>query len=405
MQELYKIEGNKIFAKKIGDEFVELPSLENENLLGYYQEEFVKFEKESKKVFEKIEATENRGSYLAKIILLSDQIKNLDAIGDFDSIYHKLEGYKKSISESVESNRKRNSEIKQSLTESLAKIVEENNWRAIEDVKELNQKWIRVGRGVDSEDAQLNEKYESLRTEFFSQKKEFFDSQKELIESRIQIYREIIKQIEDITESKDFKTKRPQVDRLVEDWKQNGAIPKSSYDVLFTLYKKTLDAYYEKLKQIKKTFSSANEQNNEILAKKKQVLDSLKAYLQNTSRYETRAIHKIKDEWNLAGKVNGKVLGKIGDEFYSDIEFLYEFANLQSFQEKKNYGLDNNSMIKTIKRFIQENESEIDLFKTNQEQMQIKLSSDNINMIFRKRLQDLERKLLAKQRILKLLEN
>jgi hypothetical protein len=396
----YKVIEDKIFAKKIGEDFVELPRVENDNNLEFYLSQFLKFEKQVQTVLDKIDATDNKGSYLAKVLLLIDELTILNGIGDFDALNQKLRSYKATLSEQVESNRRRNAEIKTALIESLSKIVEENNWKATEETKEIHQKWLRVGKASEELEESLNLKYETLKTEFFNQKKDFFDTQKELTEARTQYYREIIQQIEELTEAKDLKANRVKVDELVESWKQNGAIPKVSYDTLFSLYKKTLDAYFNKLKKAGKSQGTNKDQNTLILKKKEEVLKSMLDYKQATTRYETKKIHSFKDAWNLAGKVNGRLLGKLGDDFYQNIEFLYEYANLQNFQEKKNYGLDKASLQKTLKRFISENEDEIRIFKENQENMSIQLSNDSVASIFNKRLSDLEKKLKAKKRVL-----
>ncbi len=399
MQANYKIIEGKILAKRIGEDFKELPSVESTDAESHYKNVFLKFQKQADAVFEKIDATENKGSYLAKIVLLSDQLKALDAIGDLETLFSKLEKYRLELTEKVESNRIRNAEIKKILLESLAKIVNENNWRATEEVKEIQQKWIKVGKATLEEDQKFALQYEELKQSFFNQKKEFFESQKEVIEVRTQQYREIIKELETISDSAGFKDARARVDELVELWKSNGAISKASYDTLFDLYKKNLDCYFEKLKKATKK-SIPKDINKDLLKKKEVVLAQLLEYKNATARFDLKKIHGFKDQWNNIGKLHGKVLGKIGEQFYQTIEFLYEYSNLQNYQEKKSFGLDSVSLAKTLKRFISENEEEIKQFKENQDQMNIKLSSDSINDMFAKRLRDLEKKLEAKKRVL-----
>jgi hypothetical protein len=399
VQECYKIEEGKVLAKRFGDLFEELPLAENEDQVEYYIHRFLKFEKQVKAITDKIDATENKGSYLAKMILFSEEIKDLQAIGDFVALNQIIEGYKADLTEKVEQNRKRNAEIKSSLIESMSKIVNENNWRATEEVKEIQQKWIRVGKASDEEDKTLNAAFEALKLEFFNQKKDFYDAQKELTDSRIQVYSSVILAIEEAIDAKDPASKRTEIDQLVLQWKENGPIPKSSYDILYASYKKVLDAYFEKLKKSKKQFKSANNQDKELLEKKKEVLALLLKYKEETERYEIRKIHSFKDQWNNVGKVNGRVLGTIGDQFYQTLEFLFEYANLQNFQEKKSYSMDKSALVKTMRRFVSENEDELRMFKLNQEEMNIKFSNDS-NSIFAKRLSELERKLATKKRVL-----
>lgn len=399
MQECYKEVEGKVQAKRFGELFEELPLVENENQVEYYTNRFLKFEKQVKSITDKIDATENKGSYLAKMILFAEEIKELEAIGDFVALNQIIESYKTELTEKVEQNRKRNAEIKASLIESMSVIVNENNWRATEEVKEIQQKWIRVGKASEEEDKTLNDAFEALKLEFFNQKKDFYEAQKELTDSRIQVYSSIILAIEEAIEAKDPAAKRPEIDQLVAQWKENGPIPKSSYDVLYASYKKVLDAYFDKIKKSKKLFKSADNQDKELLEKKKEVLALLLKYKEETERYEIKKVHSFKDQWNAIGKVHGRVLGAIGDQFYQTLEFLFEYANLQNFQEKKSYSMEKSALAKTMKRFVSENEDELRLFKINQEQMNIKFSNDS-SSIFAKRLAELERKLATKKRVL-----
>jgi hypothetical protein len=337
--------------------------------------------------------------------LLQEEIKTLDAIGDFDALNQKLLKYKQDLESRVTQNREKNTEIKQALLESLAKIVDENNWKAIDEVKELLQKWQKVGKAKEELDLVMTERYESLKDTFFEQRKELKDAQKELQESRIANYREIIQKIEALTEEKNIKENKIKVEELVQGWKNCGAIPKASYDTLFALYKKTLDQFYGQLKNSNNNFKKNKDLEKELLVQKKEIVAKIKDYIQNTPRYQTKDVQTFKEAWNKVGKVSGKILGSTGDSYYQDMEYLFEYANLQNYQQKRGFGQDKASLLRTIKRFVQENEDEIKQFKLNQEQMQIRMSQDAISSIINKRLEELEKKLKAKKRILNELSN
>ena len=111
MEAYYKVIEDKIFAKKIGEDFVELPRVDYVNNLEFYLSQFLKFEKQVQTVLDKIDATDNKGSYLAKVLLLIDELTILNGIGDFDALNQKLRSYKATLSEQVESNRRRNAAV------------------------------------------------------------------------------------------------------------------------------------------------------------------------------------------------------------------------------------------------------------------------------------------------------
>ena len=90
------IEGNEIFLKpflsfqkrKIG----ELNSDEKEVFEKLLQE-FEKFKQKTETVFQKIENTENKGSFLVQLENFKQQIQTINAFGNFEEIYSKIEHY------------------------------------------------------------------------------------------------------------------------------------------------------------------------------------------------------------------------------------------------------------------------------------------------------------------------
>lgn len=403
VQNFYNIKEDKLF--KVGIENIEQELSVSESLeksISHYQNQFSKLEKEVTDVISKIDGTDNKGSYLAKVLLLSDQIDNHEGIGDYGQLADKLKVYKATLLNFVEQNRIKNTEIKKALFADLKVIVDEDNWKAINEVKEIHQKWVRVGKAIEADDAQLTADFNTLKDGFFDRRKEYVESQKDLHESRIQLYREIIIEIESINLSKDFLKRKSEIEKLVENWKSNGSIPKSVYDTLFKVYKASLDEYYNKLKPFSK--KNTKEHFKEMLDGKKAVLSKLEAYISSTTAYDIKTINAFRTEWAKVGNVPGKVLASVGDKFYGSLEFLYEYTNVLRFHTLRNLPVENATLLKTIKRFIRENEQEIVQFQENQQQMTFQLSNESVTNLIGKRLSELQKKLKAKQRVLASLE-
>ena len=143
------IEGNEIFLKpflsfqkrKIG----ELNSDEKE-VFEKLLKEFEKFKQKTETVFQKIENTENKGSFLVQLENFKQQIQTINAFGNFEEIYSKIEHYETQIKQQIESNRTRNLEIKKALLEEAKILSESKNWqKATEEIKDLKLRWLKTG--------------------------------------------------------------------------------------------------------------------------------------------------------------------------------------------------------------------------------------------------------------------
>lgn len=404
MQDFYIIKEDKIYKLGINNEEQELLKVGNlEESVEHYQKRFVKFQKEVDVIVDKINSTDNKGSYLAKMLLFSEQISVHEGIGDYTSLNVKVEEYKNLLLGYVQENRKKNLELKKALFEDLKAIVDEDNWKAISQVKEIHQKWMRIGKANEADEEKVSLKFNALRDRFFEKRKEYVESQKELYEARIDLYKEIIVEIESINNSKDFLKKKSEIEKLVEDWKSNGSVPKTVYDALFKTYKGVLDVYYGKIKPFSK--KNTKERFKEMLAEKKTVLEKVENYISSTEKFDIKAVHNFRNEWNAVGTVPGKVLASVGDKYFSAMEFLYEYTNVLRLHEGRKLPIDTESLIKTIKRFIKENHVEITQFEENQAQMTFQLSNQSVTNLIDKRFTELQKKLKAKQRVLAFLEN
>lgn len=405
--DFYKKENNTVLRLNASGEYDVLPAVEEStDIVAYYSKKFDEFEKEVQAFFSKVNESVNKGAHMVKLKFYQEKVKTHLGIGDYVSLNKQLNLFVTEISKQIEENRHRNLQQKTVLLESLKGIVEENNWKALDQVKELHQSWIRIGKATLEFDKELNEKFDELKDAFFEHRKEYAETQKELYDARADTYREIIQEIEDLTEAKDWKNKIEEIKTLQDRWKNNGAVPKVVYDSLFPLFKKTTDAYFNKLRTERKAVKKQSKDNSaEVLEAKKKVLAELTDYMKKeNSSYRIKDAILFRENWNATGKVSFKKLNKIADEFYLNLEYLFEFTNVNKFLEKKGIEITVENQLRSIKRFYQENKKEIETYSENKEGMFALASNSDVSKMVERRQRELERKLKAKKMIIDFLE-
>lgn len=406
MEQFFKIEDQKYFRLGLAGQYLELPIVNEGDVEAHYTQAFEKFKGKVTDLFQKIDETANKGSFLVKLVQFEETLETLEAIGDFEGLNTQISDYKTQIQELINANRHKNHQQKQVLLSSLNQIIEENNWKALDQVKELMHSWVRIGKATEEFDEALNEQFEQQKEVFFENRKEYAETQKELYDARTDLYRELIAQLEAINESKEVAAKRAEVDKIQEEWKANGSIPKTVYDTLFKLYKTVLNEFYSKLKANRKThLKKSKESHKEALDAKKKVLDDLMLYLgQDNTGFKVKDAIGFRTKWNAAGKVPGRELGALGDQFYLEIEYLFEFANLNSFLVNREMDVVPANQLKYMKRFRQDTLSELSTFKENKENMGLFAANSDVLRTIERRQKELERKLTAKDKVIQKLK-
>ncbi|PIQ47477.1 MAG: hypothetical protein COW03_14975, partial [Cytophagales bacterium CG12_big_fil_rev_8_21_14_0_65_40_12] len=138
------IKDGKVFRNAFLDfgqrEIGELKDSE-ESTLFFFSERFNLAQAKVDQVEEKINATENKGSYLMKVLHLKETLHEFDAIGDFKKLYKKLDLLEEQLTGFINQNRAKNLEIKTALQAELDVVAKSVEWKsATAEVKEIQRK-------------------------------------------------------------------------------------------------------------------------------------------------------------------------------------------------------------------------------------------------------------------------
>ena len=137
------IKAGKIYQSAWGEhpdrEIGEVRDEDNEKSSQFFQDRFSDLENKIKEVTDKIDSTENKGSFLMKLVHLKENLSQHDGLGDYPSLLETLLKYESLVRDIILKNRVRNTEIKTALIEELKEIVEIINWKEasekINDIK------------------------------------------------------------------------------------------------------------------------------------------------------------------------------------------------------------------------------------------------------------------------------
>jgi len=216
-----------------------------------------RFEIAKQKVFtlEKlIEKAQNKGSYLMKLIHMRKYLSNFDGLGNFITLFDKLDEMELSLKELIANNRIKNFEIKKALLEDLKNLIDgvEEEWQeATEKVQELKMKWIKTGAALDEFQQGLEDEFNEVLESFYEKRKEHFKQKSEKLKNNINGYKLLINKAYEYKDSDDFDEAFKQFRVLQKTWKEGEKIPHRKAVELWSKFKDLNDQFFARFKNFK----------------------------------------------------------------------------------------------------------------------------------------------------------
>jgi hypothetical protein len=173
--------------------------------LLYFAQRFEALRTKVDALLAKMDASENKGSFLMKALHLKEQLPAYDGLGDFTALHRRLTQAEESIAVTVARNREKNLATKVGFIQEAEALRDSVEWvSASEKVKDLRQGWLKTGP-VDKEMTdELEHRFQSAIQVFFDRRKAF-QADKKAMTNRVQTrYRDLIQQAENLKNSDQF---------------------------------------------------------------------------------------------------------------------------------------------------------------------------------------------------------
>ncbi len=397
------IEESKVILKAQGDfpERVigEVKDSETESI-QFFENKFTLLTNKVNEVQRQIEEEDNKGSFLMKIINLKDSLSTYDGIGDFLELKERLEMLEKQLEDYISQNRKRNFEVKSTLIEEAKSYAANPNWKeATEQLKELRQRWIRVGAVDDTKKEETEQSFQAIYDEFYDRKKAFHEAKQEMMASRVAQYEQLIEKAKKLKETeKDQEKFSTNSNQLVEEWKALDNIPKEDYSRLLTTFKKLTQLHARNDRKSSKISSNQNENGIE---QKKELLKQLELAKELPIDEAVAKAKEIQKSWKDLGKVSA---GKKGNEdFFFLNDYIFEKHFLESLYKKKvRPQLDAKEALKfkmnLLRDLLSRDQKELLIFEENLEKFN--LGADKLDKLVGFKHEKQKRKVAVKQQIL-----
>lgn len=223
-----------------------------ETSLNYFVNRFSLVESKVNNLIEAIEKSENKGSYLMKLLHMKKYVSEFDGLGDFKPLHKKLDEAEQYLNGLIEVNREKNLNTKKELIAELEAVKDSLEWKeASIRVKEIRDRWIKTGAVAKEFEEDQETVFNELINYFYERRRKFFEDREVLFEARLIKYKEIIEKLRVLNETlseSNSATLKP----LVDDWKKVGVVPSHKGMDLFVEYKAIKKEINEKSKAFKR---------------------------------------------------------------------------------------------------------------------------------------------------------
>lgn len=202
------------------------------------------------------------------------------------------------------------------------------------EILALQAKWKTIGFAPQKMNVKIFERFRAACDDFFKRKGEYFKMLKEELSKNLERKKALCEQAEALKDSTDWKSTSEALTKLQKEWKTIGPVQKKYSDSVWKRFISACDYFFE---QKKKATSSQHSAEIDNLNKKKELIEQLKALLEEPNNTDTeKTVRDIIREWNNTGHVPFKEKDKIYKEFHKLVDQAFDTLNLNAAQRKLN---------------------------------------------------------------------
>ncbi|MDE7466542.1 MAG: DUF349 domain-containing protein [Muribaculaceae bacterium] len=216
--------------------------------------------------------------------------------------------------------------------------------KATEEVISIQKQWREYGFASRKVNTVLYNRFREACDRFFANKTEYFQRTREELNTNLEKKKALCEKAEAMKAKAengegDARKDLPEIQKLQEEWKKIGSVPRKVSDSLWARFQGACNYFFELRK---KENGERRQAENAALARKKEIIEALKALPKDGDSKEVIAeVKKLQADWNQAGFVPFKLKDKIYaeyreicDELYGAYETRNSRKRMNNFQER-----------------------------------------------------------------------
>ncbi|MFD2719215.1 DUF349 domain-containing protein [Hymenobacter monticola] len=384
--------------------------------LLYFAQRFETLSAKIDALLAKMEASDNKGSFLMKALHLKEQLQTFDGLGDFEALHRRLTDAEDAIGVTVAQNREKNLATKLGFIKEAEALRDTVEWvSASEKVKDLRQGWLKTGPVDKGMTEQLESRFQAAIQEFFDRRKAFQSDKKAMVTRVQNRYRDLIQQAESLKDSDQFETTSRQLKQLQQAWREvNGTLPKKQASELWTRFRAANNHFFERLKThiaSQQAASAGTAATPDVLLARKRALAERAEALMSVPPQE--AIHQAKAlqaEWKQVGTVRGEESDRIWQRFMVACDKIFELSALE-YHLRKRAATEPvptapaeraRFRASTLRELLKDDHAELETLRDNLDKLSPSAANESFRQMLQTKIRSFERKIRTKNDLIAL---
>lgn len=396
-------------ARQVG----EVKEVEEESL-QYFAYRFETFREKVQALLQKVAESENKGSFLMKVMHLKEQVEKYDALGDFQAIHHQLSQAENEIKASISQNRDKNLAAKIGLISEAETLQESTDWKGTtEKLKELRQTWIKTGPVDKAITDEIEDRFRQALETFFKRKKEFYDDKQSLLNRVLDKYQDLIDKSEALRESEEWEATTAKLKEFQQQWKEiGGNLPRKTSNELWNRFRKAHNYFFERLKdRITQTKTESKDRYFEDnLTRKRQLVEEAEALLHQEIQQAVPKAKELQATWKKVGPVKGEESDRLWERFIVACDKVFELSSLEHFLRKRNLAGKANpdeqgqARIQALRDFIKSDKQELEVLETNLGRLADTPGNEAFRTMLQGKIRNFTRKIKTKEELIDMIK-
>ena len=226
---------------------------------------------------------------------------------------------------------------KTALCERVEAIAAEENkgagdWeKHTKAIIEVQAEWKTIGFAPQKMNVKIFERFRAACDDFFGRKAEYFKTLKETFKANADKKRALVEKAKALQDSTEWRSTSDKLIALQKEWKTIGMTPKKVGDQLWEEFIGACNHFFEARNAANHGQRSEEHAN---LAKKREVIEKLKAITAETVDNVQEAVQKLVEEYNAIGHVPYKEKDKVYNEYRAALDRIYKELNVSVAQRR-----------------------------------------------------------------------
>ena len=362
-------------------------------------------------------ASENKGSFLMKVLHLKEQLKTYEGLGNFEELHRQLVAAEQAMTVTVAQNREKNLATKLGFILEAEALRDSIEWvSASEKVKDLRQGWLKTGPIDKARAEELESRFQNAIQVFFDRRKAF-QSDKKAMTNRVQArYLDLIQQAENLKNSDQFETVSRQLKQLQQAWREvNGTLPKKQASELWTRFRASNNHFFERLKTHIASQQAAGAPGapaapEVLLARKRALAERAEALMNVPPQEAINHAKALQAEWKQVGTVRGEESDRIWQRFMVACDKIFELSALEYHLRKRPDGAPLPTdpaerarfRASTLRTLLVDDNQELATLRDNLANLSPSPANDAFRLMLQTKVRSFERKIRTKNDLIAL---